>query len=189
VSESSAGELERLRALEERHRALFANMGAGFVLYELILDGTQRAVDARLLEANPAFERLLEVEPGSLVGCSMRQVIPHFSEEWLRFIERVAFTGEPAARVDHVPERDRYFDVRAYCPRRGHAAVQIYDVTEQQHARRHVTEHDKRMEALVSSAMDAIVSLDEAQRVVLFNPAAEKMFRCEASAAIGCDFG
>src|SRR5688572_10357087 len=134
-------------------------MGAGFVLYELVVDATGRAVDAQLLEANPAFERMLNVPPGSLVGCHVRQVIPYFSEEWLRFIERVAFTGEPSARVDYVPERDRYFEVRAYCPRRGHAAVQIYDVTEQQQARQRVTEHDKRMDALVSSAMDAIVSL------------------------------
>jgi PAS domain S-box-containing protein len=39
--------------------------------------------------------------------------------------------------------------------------------------------------ALVDTAMDAIVTVDTDQRIVLFNPAAEKMFRCSAAEAIG----
>jgi PAS domain S-box-containing protein len=33
--------------------------------------------------------------------------------------------------------------------------------------------------------MDAIIAIDEAQIIVAFNPAAEKMFRCSAKEAIG----
>ena len=38
---------------------------------------------------------------------------------------------------------------------------------------------------IVNAAMDAVVTIDEQQRVVLFNPAAEQMFRCKASEVIG----
>lgn len=37
--------------------------------------------------------------------------------------------------------------------------------------------------------MDAIVTVDENQRIVLFNPAAEKVFRCPATEAIGSPLG
>ncbi len=42
-----------------------------------------------------------------------------------------------------------------------------------------------RLEGIVQSAMDAIISVDEEQRVVLFNHAAERMFQCSAREAIG----
>jgi PAS domain S-box-containing protein len=46
-------------------------------------------------------------------------------------------------------------------------------------------EGEARMGGIVSSAMDAIISVDAAQRIVLFNVAAEKMFRCAATEALG----
>ena len=188
MSDSSQDELERLRAIEERHRLLFTNMGAAFVLYEIVNDWAGKPTDARVLEVNPAFEHMVGKPGQVLVGRTMREVVPHFNEGWLTLLARVASTGTPESRLDHVPEVDRYIDVRAYCPRPGQVAVQLYDVTEQHRAEQQALERDARLDGLVSSAMDAIISLDEAQRVVLFNPAAEKMFRCTAEAALNGDF-
>lgn len=40
-------------------------------------------------------------------------------------------------------------------------------------------------EGIIAAAMDAIVAVDEQQVIVLFNEAAEKMFRCPATQALG----
>ena len=46
-------------------------------------------------------------------------------------------------------------------------------------------ESQDRLTAIIESAMDSILTVDEQQRIVLFNAAAERMFRCPATEALG----
>lgn len=46
-------------------------------------------------------------------------------------------------------------------------------------------ESEGRLASVIASATDAIIATDDEQRIVLFNRAAEKMFRCPATEAIG----
>src|SRR5260221_2975002 len=58
-------------------------------------------------------------------------------------------------------------------------------VIERTHAKLALQQSEARMAGIVASAMDAIISIDESQRIVLFNTAAERMFRCPAAETTG----
>jgi PAS domain S-box-containing protein len=66
----------------------------------------------------------------------------------------------------------------------GGVAVTV-DVTSRKRAEEALRLGEQRLAAVIDNAMDAIITVDENQRVVLFNAAAEKIFSCSASEVIG----
>ena len=59
------------------------------------------------------------------------------------------------------------------------------DITERKQAEEALRASETRFGSIVSSAMDAIISVDADQRIVLFNAAAERMFGHRAHEAVG----
>ena len=63
--------------------------------------------------------------------------------------------------------------------------VSFVDLTSRKQAEEQVRESQGQLSRMVASAMDAIISVDDKQLIVLFNGSAEKMFGCRADEAIG----
>jgi hypothetical protein len=59
------------------------------------------------------------------------------------------------------------------------------DITERRQLQTELQESQERIVSIVASAMDAIIAVDDAHRIALFNGAAEKMFGCPREEAIG----
>ena len=59
------------------------------------------------------------------------------------------------------------------------------EVAERKHAEDALRDNQARLAGIVDSAMDAIISVDSEQSIVLFNAAAEKIFGCASAQAIG----
>ena len=59
------------------------------------------------------------------------------------------------------------------------------DITELSEVEDKLREYQGQLKGIVEAAMDAIIAVDDEQRIRVFNAAAERMFGCRASDAIG----
>lgn len=64
-------------------------------------------------------------------------------------------------------------------------AAALGAVAGQRRAEEQMREENLRLEGIVQSAMDAIISVDENQKIILFNQAAERMFQWSAGELLG----
>lgn len=112
-------------------------------------------------------------------------------EEWLAL---VAGRGVPVRGFDFslVFDDGSSRDVLGYsAPLRNEngqprgAVVVLLDVTERNQLQQSITRNETRLRGILNSAMDAIITIDASQRVVLFNPAAERIFGHAAEQALG----
>ena len=65
------------------------------------------------------------------------------------------------------------------------ASVIGRDITESKRGQEALRRSQQRLQGIISSAMDAIITVDSSQRILVFNNAAEHIFRRAASEAIG----
>ena len=61
----------------------------------------------------------------------------------------------------------------------------MVDVSEHKRTEQALQDSQERLQGIIGSAMDAILTVDGNQRIVVFNHAAEEIFRCQAADAIG----
>jgi PAS domain S-box-containing protein len=67
---------------------------------------------------------------------------------------------------------------------RGYSKV-VCDITERKQAEDRLLESQNQLAAVIQSAMDGVIAVDEGRRVVLFNATAERIFGIQAAEAIG----
>ncbi len=61
----------------------------------------------------------------------------------------------------------------------------MVDISEHKRTDEALQDSQERLLGIISSAMDAIITVDDNQRIIVFNRAAEQIFRCSATEAIG----
>ncbi len=92
------------------------------------------------------------------------------------------------ARPDHRPRLSEESGRQQTCYSRTPSPVEAElpeKVEQLQSAREALRARERRLAGIIESAMDAIITVDDEQNIVMFNPAAEKMFGLTAADALG----
>ncbi len=137
---------EALRESETKFRALFENMTEGVALHEFIYDESGAAVDYRILDLNPAYEKhtgLAQERARGMLGSVLYNTgAPPYWEEF----ERVARTGESFTFETYFPPMEKHFSISVICPRSGQFATVFEDITERRHQEEELRRKNEELE-------------------------------------------
>jgi len=128
---------EALRASEERYRALFNSIDAGYAVVEVMFGEGGAAVDVRYLEVNPAFARHTGLV--AVPGQTLRALVPGIEASWIETYGAVALTGLPVRLEGYAAALCRWFDIYAFrlgAPQGRQVAVLFNDTTERKNDER-----------------------------------------------------
>jgi signal transduction histidine kinase len=103
---------DALRASEERYRALFNSIDAGYAVIEVVFDDSDAAVDARYLQVNPAFA--VQTGLNQVEGRTLRELVPGIEASWFDIFGTVATTGVPVRLEQFSDAMQRWFDIYAF---------------------------------------------------------------------------
>jgi|GEM_PF-2927769 len=148
----------------------------------------------RIVEANLRAGMLLGVNRIGLIG----QLLSHFvtaedQDTFYRHCQQVVKQGTRQACEVHVRQGNGaseclYLESMAVHEEPGritHWRTALLDISDRKRAEQELMAQQTQLKAIVASAMDAIITVDDRERVIVFNRAAESMFLCRATDAIG----
>ena len=153
--------------------------------------------DQRVIGFNAAAEHTFRWPREAVFGQPLDVLIPNASREAHReFIERFGQAGGVARRMgvntiltglradgQEFPIEGSISQHEDHGGRR--YTVILRDISERMRAEQALARGEARLRGIVDSAMDAIITIDERQHIMLFNKAAEAMFGCPRDEAIG----
>jgi PAS domain S-box-containing protein len=122
-----------LRESEESFRSLFESITEGVALHEVIYEGG-RAVDYRILDANPAFEGQTGMRAELARGRLASEFYGTGEAPYLREYAHVAESGEPYSFETYFAPMERHFQITAVSPAKGRFATVFQDITQRKQA-------------------------------------------------------
>lgn len=136
---------EALRESEDKFRGLFETMAEGVALRELVRDPSGVPVDYRMLEVNPAYERMLGLTAAQVRGVLGSRVYNQTPPPLLAEFSEVARTGKPASFEAFFERIQRHFNISVISPKPGQIATVLEDITERKLKERDLQEKTDEM--------------------------------------------
>jgi PAS domain S-box-containing protein len=159
ISERKRNEADLLER-ERRFRDLFEGMGEGVALHEMVRDASGKAVDYRIVDVNPAFERMVGIGREMVVGKCARDAYGTPDSPFMDEYASVVSSRVLSNFERHFDPLDRTFSVSAI-PWAGDGFATIFsDVTERRRADRKLEETKRRLELALASGRFGVWEYD-----------------------------
>ena len=184
ITETKWAEAALLESME-RFRALFEASPDAI----LLIDPAQGWI---IMDCNTAACQMNGYTREELIGQSidMLNLAPGNQEERAQYLEQIRETGVFQLETYHRRKDGTIFPVEVSTSLISVIGREIIlgidrDITDRKRAEVALQQSEARLNGVIQSAMDAIISINADQRIVLFNTAAEKMFGWTSEQMLG----
>jgi PAS domain S-box-containing protein len=119
-----------IRNQQLESRLLFESMTEMFALHELVYDPAGKPVDYRLLDCNPAFERITGIPRAQAIGSLASQLFGTGEAPYLDRYAPVAESGIPILFETEFTPLGKWFHISVFSPAKGRFSTVTSDITE-----------------------------------------------------------
>jgi len=165
------------------------SIGAAFAIFEWHAS----AGSAELVSANTLFEEITDRPVSECVGRALSEMVPRYIEKGIRVCLERCFTALGPQEDELVIEREgrsRWWRLVASPVMSESAKVQrviitLIEITEKKQLQTELEMTRQRYEAVVQTAYDGVISVDETQKIKLINDSAKYIFGVTSEDVVG----
>jgi PAS domain S-box-containing protein len=163
---------EAFRSNQKQIETFFSKIGEGFAYCKIITDSGGKPVDWLYLDVNESYERINGADRNKVVGRKATEVLPGIRDDpadWIDVYGHVALTGEPIVFERFSTDRNSWYRVSAYSPRKGYFVSLFEDITTRKKAEEALRESRAKLQVAFASMTEAIFIADAEGNIVDFN--------------------
>ncbi len=153
-------------------RSLLSAMQEGVYVHEMVYDQFGKAIDYRIVEANPASEKHLNIKIEDAVGKLASDLFETNEVPFLDIYAEVAETGVATSFEQYFAPMEKYFRISVYSPGKGMFATTFFDITERRQMEQALLNSEEKYKNLVRDMQVGVILQDPHAKIVMSNPKA-----------------
>jgi PAS domain S-box-containing protein len=166
--------------LERLYRSLFATMNEGFCLHEIVTDANGIARDYRIVDANPAFEKIIGMKRDEVAGKLATEAYGVSDPPYLDQYAAVAKSGVPMEFETYFAPMRKTFRIVVYAPKRGMFATIFEDITARKQADLELRQSQTRFRSIVENTDAGYFFIDKEGFFKDVNPAWVRLYKYDS---------
>jgi PAS domain S-box-containing protein len=150
----------------------------GYSYDQIILDESGKPIDYLFIDTNTVFEEMLGLEPGTVAGKRLSEVVPevlHDSFNWVECFGKVALTGKSTELEAYSVALKKWFHLSVFSPKTEYFMVISFDITNQKNTEQELLKSKEELREYIDNAPEGVFITDSSFQYVYANPAACEM--------------
>ncbi len=144
------------------HKDILETAPFGYAYHEIICDENGKPIDYRFLEANPAFGSMTGLESRTIIGKTVKEVVPGIEKadfDWIAFYGGIALNGGTEILEQYSENLGRWYQIQAFSPVKNYFSTVFVDISKGKRTEEELRASERQHRLLIQNSHDIIYTL------------------------------